>query len=169
MQELPPNVIFDCSRIPPNTVMVHREDIHQTQEKSKSSTWLYCETHGKAFIDHQRIDKKQNEKINEGSISVYKLDTAPHVQHQLSERGSNECFHVDVSLCQISSSVRTARFQKVTFSTEAGFARLVPCPQYLNLSPKSHVAVNQARLEFNEAPWIKFWDFEEVCFLKWHC
>jgi len=43
MEELMQNIIYDCNRIPVDTIFLHREDVKGTRNGAKTSTWLYAD------------------------------------------------------------------------------------------------------------------------------
>jgi hypothetical protein len=97
MKELPSGILFDCSLIPPDTIFVHRESVHHTQQSSKSEVWLFSAEKGDRYHDGQYISKKDHAYINENSISLYQIETTPGYEHNLSEHASRNCYILDIS------------------------------------------------------------------------
>src|SRR5436190_23219924 len=94
MQQLSPNVLFNCALIPRYTMFVHREDVYNAESTSKTSTWMQVK---KEYKDSLKVNKRENDAINGGAISVYQLDCTAHEEHQLTEPTSYACYMVDLS------------------------------------------------------------------------
>lgn len=123
MQELPSNFLFDCALLPPNTIFVHRGDVHETESTSIASIWKYFEVDGKEYTDGLKVKKIANDAINLGAISVYQLECTAHEGHQLSEPTSNGCYMVNLSSLTNFSLSRMLKSVKDIFS-KRGLVRL---------------------------------------------
>ena len=164
MDDLSVNVLYDCARLPLATIYLHREDYWDTENTSKSATWLYNDTECTTFKDQQKLTRRQNNAINIASVSVYQM--ARKGEHQLSQPKSKGCYFVDAAelanffiIADGKSSAQSHFFHKDGTRQVVGeFA------QHLNILPKPTIDAAQAWEEFNKAPWSKCWVFSEVPF-----